>query len=264
MEEVDPEDETADQTPNDLIKTLHRVHCDNSRLQYYARSHERSEEISMMPLSPFIFEYFLFNSLYQVDWKTSVNENLLIFHPEEGLNESGRQKAFLAFLKRYATNNPGELYRAFEPLLHFERAEGGWTQVTPDARVSVTEGENFFKRIVKLQSALAQCRTPSEMPTNKEMFKILKECTLFIYKVRNNIFHGSKTLLEIYEKSQKRRLEVYDLFLKGITSLFFLASGKTEAACDFVPCPIFSSSLPASDLEEIMSQSRFSVRQQIA
>lgn len=72
--------------------------------------------------------------------------------------------------------------------------------------------------------------------------------------MRNNIFHGSKTLGEIFEPNQKRRIEVYDLFLKGITSLFFLASGKDTAACDFVPCPIYSSSLPTTNAGEVADQ----------
>ena len=76
------------------------------------------------------------------------------------------------------------------------------------------------------------------MPTTGRVFDLLRECTHFVYLVRNNFFHGSKTLGEIYEAKQKRRIEVYDLFLKGLTSLFFLAAGKDAAACDFVPCPL--------------------------
>lgn len=73
--------------------------------------------------------------------------------------------------------------------------------------------------------------------------------------MRNNIFHGSKTLGEVYERNQKRRIEVYDLFLKGLTSIFFLAKAKDAAACDFVPCPIFSSSLPIKNKGEVLDQS---------
>jgi hypothetical protein len=91
--------------------------------------------------------------------------------------------------------------------------------------------------------------------TSNKTFELLEKCTTFINMVRNNIFHGSKTLGDIYEPNQKRRIEVYDLFLKGLTSLFFLASGKEKAACDFVPCPIFSSSLPIKDSGEVLGQS---------
>ncbi|HBR18279.1 MAG TPA: hypothetical protein DD725_11885 [Deltaproteobacteria bacterium] len=72
--------------------------------------------------------------------------------------------------------------------------------------------------------------------------------------VRNNIFHGSKTLGEVYETNQKCRIEVYDLFLKGLTSLFFLSVGKTSVASDFVPCPISSQSLQILDGNERLDQ----------
>lgn len=164
-------------------------------------------------------------------------------------------KAFISFIKNHAVEKPADLYRAFEPLLHVEKADGDWTRVTPDSRISISQGEKFFRDIRQLQYLLEQCKTPSDFPTNKETFGILNECTYFIYLVRNNIFHGSKTLGEVYERNRKRRIEVYDLFLKGLTSIFFLAKAKDAAACDFVPCPIFSSSLPIKNKGEVLDQS---------
>ena len=58
------------------------------------------------------------------------------------------------------------------------------------------------------------------------------------YLVRNSIFHGSKPLGKTYDEDQKRRLEVYDLFLKCITSLFFLVAGRKPVASDCVQLPI--------------------------
>lgn len=254
MEEAEEVGEMPDRSAEELITVLHGVHCDNSKLQYYAER-PSGGRVSIMPLTPFVYEFFLFNSLYQVDWVASNEETGLVFHPENDFGESKKQKAFLSFIKHYAIKNPADLYRAFEPLLHIERTEGAWTYVTPDSRISILQGNKFFRDILQLQVRLEQCKTPSDIPTNKKIFEILKDCTYFIYLVRNNIFHGSKTLGEVYERNQKRRIEVYDLFLKGLTSLFFLASGKDTAACDFVPCPIFSSSLPTADSGEVLDQS---------
>jgi hypothetical protein len=242
------------QSAKELIDVLHSVHCDNSRLQYYAER-PGGGRVSIMPLTPFVFEFFLFNSLYQVDWSVSNGKNGLVFHPDDDFSEPKKQRAFVRFLMQHAVKRSADLYRAFDPLLHIERTDDAWTRVTPDARISVSAGEKFFGYIQEFQDLLEQCKTPSDMPTGGRVFEILKECTYFIYLVRNNIFHGSKTLGEVYEQNQKRRIEVYDLFLKGITSLFFLAMGKNSVACDFVPCPIFSSSLPTKDAAEIMDQS---------
>ncbi|VVP89366.1 hypothetical protein PS934_01469 [Pseudomonas fluorescens] len=254
MEEAEEVEEIPDRSAEKLVTVLHSVHCNNSELQYYAKL-PNGGEVSIMPLTPFVYEFFLFNSLYQVDWDASNNDDGLVFHPENDFGEVKKQKAFLSFIKSYANKNPADLYRAFEPLLHIGRAEGEWTRVTPDSRISILKGERFFRDVLKLQDLLEHCENPSDIPTNTRMFEILRECTYFIYLVRNNIFHGSKTLREGYERNQKRRIEVYDLFLKGLTSLFFLASGKDKAACDFVPCPIFSSSLPNVNNGKVFDQS---------
>ncbi|MEI6068622.1 MAG: hypothetical protein WCP96_14865 [Methylococcaceae bacterium] len=237
-----------DQSAEKLITVLHSVHCDNSKLQYYAEG-SSGKRVPMMPLTPFVYEFFLFNSLYQVDWNTSNEKNELIFHPKND-GEFTKQKALLSFIKTYAKNKPADLYRSFEPLLYIERTEGPWTQVTPDSTISDEDGKKFFRDILELQTILKQCKNPSDISTNKNTFDILRECTRFIYNVRNNIFHGSKTLDEAREPNQKRRIEVYELFLKGLTSLFFLASGRNTAACDFLPCPIFSFSLPTKNTNE--------------
>ena len=59
-----------------------------------------------------------------------------------------------------------------------------------------------------------------------------------MYLVRNNIFHGSKSIGEIYERDQRRRIEVYDIFLKCLVSLFFLAVDKTPVGADYVQLPV--------------------------
>lgn len=252
--EIEEEDETMpNRSAEELISVLHGVHCDNSKLQYYA---ERlgGGRVSIMPLTPFVYEFFLFNSLYQVDWVASNEKLCLVYHPED-FSEPKKQRSLINYLKQYASQKPADLYRAFEPLIHIGRAEGSWTRVTPDSRISISDGEKFFNDILQLQSMLEECKVSSEISTGKKTFDILKDCTYYIYLVRNNIFHGSKTLGEAYETNQKRRIEVYDLFLKGITSLFFLASGKSTSACDFVPCPIYSPSLPITSAGEVADQS---------
>jgi len=241
------------QSVEELISVLHRIHCDNSRLQYYAKDTNGSH-ISIMPLTPFIYEYFLYNSIYQVNWAQSGEVSGIVYHSEE-LNESQKQRSLLKHLKEYSKREPENLYRAFEQIATIGKCEGEWTRVTPDSRISIVEGQKFFHKVSQLQSILNECNEPSDMLTSKKVFELLEGCSYYIYLVRNNIFHGSKTLGDIYERNQKQRIEVYDLFLKGLTSLFFLANGKPTAACDFVPCPIYSLSLPTMMAGEVLDQS---------
>ena len=239
---------------DDMITMLHSVHMDNSRLQYYALR-PGGGQVSIMPVTPFVYEFFLFNSLYQVDWRKSIDQHRVIYHSEES-SETQDQRAFISFLKEYAKSNSSSVFRAFEPLLEIQNLDGEWTQVKPDSRISKAAGADFFSNIFQLQNILKSCGAPADMLTSKKVFDPIKECVHFVYLVRNNIFHGSKTLGETFEKNQKRRIEVYDLFLKCVTSLFFLATGKEEAACDIVPSTIYSLSLPISNADEVFDQAK--------
>ena len=233
------------QTIGNLIDTLYQVHCDNSRLQYFARDlrHKSLDTISIMPLTPFVYEFFLFNSLYQVDWFESFNTKELKYHPSKH-TESMKQIEFTKYLMHEVKKNPCYLYRAFEPLIYLPAFEGRWIQVTPDDRVSKARGLRFFDNIKRLKTLVESEATSSDMQSIHRAFGMLDEGVHFIYMVRNNIFHGSKTLGDIYDNYQKQRVTLYEIFLKCITSLFFLVNDKRQVASDFIPCPISSRSLP--------------------
>lgn len=243
---------------NNLINDLHHAHLDNSKQQYVARRSGR--DVSIMPVTSFVFEFFLFNSIYQVDWIKTKEDDKLIYHLRNisdsnqkcTLSEPQQQRIFFKFIKIHAKEKPGDLYRAFEPLIYLPKTTGTWTEVVPDARITKEQGKSFFQKIYQLQEILKSCESPSQMITTKKIFKLIESSCYYIYLVRNNIFHGSKTLGHIYEENQKRRIEVYDLFLKGLNSLFFLAVEKTSVASDFVPCPFSIQSLSNSQEKNII------------
>ena len=79
MEEAEEVEEMPDESAVELVTVLHGVHCDNSKLQYYAER-PSGGRVSIMPLTPFVYEFFLFNSLYQVDWVASNEKTGLVFH----------------------------------------------------------------------------------------------------------------------------------------------------------------------------------------
>jgi len=232
-----------------LIDILHHAHIDNAKQQYSAES-IGGHRTSIMPLTPFVYEFFIFNSLYQVDWVQSFELGYLAFHPDNYL-ETKQQNEFMKFIKQKSRQNPQHIHRAFLPLSFLAPVEGAWTKVTPDARITVEQGQSFFKKIRILQDIILETSIPKEMPITKKVYELIKDCSYYIYLVRNNIFHGSKTLGEVYEPNQRRRIEVYDLFLKGITSLFFLSVGKSPVAIDFVQLPIVGQVL-ASQCAEIL------------
>ncbi len=218
-----------------LVEVLHHVDCDNASLQYVGRRPHRT--VSQMPLTSFVYEFFIYNGIYQVDWENTREEGRLAYHPRS-MREEECQRALWSLLADFARREPASLYRAFEPLAACPAVEGSWTKITPDGRIGREEGERFFKVISGLQGLIEACDRPEELAVTDSLLESIDEARGFVYRVRNNIFHGSKTLGEIHEPGQRRRIEIYDMFLKGINSLFFLKWRRDPVASDLVQGPV--------------------------
>lgn len=120
-----------------------------------------------------------------------------------------------------AEKNPRPLYEAFAPLSTIS-LEGNWTAVNPDPHITHEKGEEFFKNLKILQS---QVQNIANLEVSKlgKVFAKIEICRLFVYQVRNNIFHGTKNLGEIWDDDQRKRIEIYHLFLNCLVSSFFLS-----------------------------------------
>jgi len=190
----------------------------------------------MLPTSPFIFEYFLFNSLYHIDWEASERELSHLTHGS-GVKEREKQKRLLDWIWGSASAQPTLIWRAFQPLL-VDALEGDWTEISPGSGLTAGRGRRFFADLGTLRSVYLTDERLADPANRDSIYRVLRECLDFVYGIRNNLFHGSKRIFDVYDDDQSRRIEVYDLFLKGVTSLFFLVVGKPNAACDFVPYSI--------------------------
>ncbi len=250
------------ENPARMIDTLHQIHLDNSKQLYLVKQRmERSRAI--MPATPFIFEFFLYNSIYQVDWEnTEVNGHKTEFPVD--LDENGRpmrwpegkqQKALEKYLRKKCQQDTALLHRAFAPIGQLPDLDAPWTRIRTEDPAKAEKGEQFFKRITELRNFV----NSSDLLPTRSVFELIGECRYFVYNVRNNIFHGSKSLADLYDDNQGRRIEVYHLFLQSLVSLFFLANGRKPVAADHVQSqvtiPMLSGEsriIPASGVLELV------------
>lgn len=207
----------------EFVNLLNHAHNDNQRLRYFAA--DASERLknpkTIMPVTPFVFEFFIYNSLYQIDWDATLKAGSLQHYNRE-LSESKQQCGMEKFLKPYIKRDPTCLKEAFAPIRTLS-LDGDWTAVVPDSRISTHDGEKFFSRMRKLQEAIFGAESLSaNLTINSALLDDINQCRYHLYLVRNNIFHGSKTLGETYEQNQRQRLEVYLALLRSITGLFFI------------------------------------------
>jgi hypothetical protein len=226
-----------------MINTLHQVHLDNSRQYYFARQWSRNgleRSRPIMPATPFVFEYFIYNSIYQIDWAESEKSGNRVEHPvsqdEEGntsrLTEGKQQSLLEKFLKERCSKEL--LVRAFEPLAHLRDLKGSWTRIRTESPDKLKQGNDFFRRIWELGEMQRQGTLE---PTGK-VFRKIGNCRRFVYGVRCNIFHGSKSMAAFEDAAQCRRIEVYELFLQCLVSLFFLAWKRSPVGADDVQVPV--------------------------
>jgi hypothetical protein len=235
---------------HDFVNALHRSHLDNGRMVYYRAkantASKRGEIEPVMPATPFIFEYFLFNSIYQHDWEESDQKNELLSLPRNKkkhiiLREGDQQEKLIEYLKELCIKKPELIERAFAPFKHLVDLTGAWTKIVPDHNLDEDSGVIFFFSAREMQDMLRSGISVDALPT---FFKHINVCREFVGKVRNNIFHGAKSLAQIWDEDQRRRIELYHLLIQSINSLFFLTRGMSEVASDEVCHPIEISSEP--------------------
>lgn len=202
-----------------FIMMLSAVHKDGRRLSHFARKMPSNREISTMPVTAFIYQFFIYNSLYSIDWKSSFELEKIVLH-QLRRTEGYKQEQFEEFLRSMAQRSPLLIQSAFSPLREIPLDEP-WIDVVPDPFISVEDGRDFFNRINQLYN-LIQGSEAEVKSSLGQIFSRIQSCRLFVYKVRNNIFHGTKSLGQIWDSDQQRRIEIYLQFLSSLVSCFFL------------------------------------------
>lgn len=283
IEEEFDEVQMVHQYVDSLIDELYATHIDNAQRHYYAiyTNDPTAKPYSIMPQTSFIYEFFIFNSLYQVDWMASLKEKYIIRYERVKKNSSNEEnillnqlyhinykitykngfsvsytidnnrnpdkntnfseeyciREFIEYLKINSKLYNEYIYRAFSKFCHIN-TKGSWISVIPDSQVngiSKEDGIKFFERIDEIKTILKNYNKNKEIPISiKRIFKLIRECNLFIYRVRCNIFHGRKPHYDYCDPNQIKRIEIYDAFLRCTISLFFLIHGKTKLASDYI------------------------------
>lgn len=203
---------------SNLISMLYAVHRDSSRLQHFARDSSDNSERSTMPVTAFVYEYFLYNNLYSIDWNESQGERSVIYHPLDK-SESSKQQSLEDYFRPIANENPHLVANSFKVLIPIP-FKGPWRQVNPDPYISIKDGDAFFKALEDLIEFIKLPEGDLKQKMGK-VFSRIQSGRLFVYKVRNNIFHGTKSLGEVWDPDQSMRINVYYHFLKGLNRMFF-------------------------------------------
>lgn len=213
------------------VRSLEAIFQSGNRLEHFAIIDEDNHKgrISTMPLTPFVYNYFIYNNLYSINWEKSLKNGHVVRYPakakrknkltkvqkEESKTEPQKQKKFEGFLMDLAKENPDALYDRFLPLADMP-LEGNWTKIDENDNVTLLQGDEFFKTdLPRLQELVKTHEQQLD-----QVFQQIEKCRGFVYAVRCDIFHGSSRLGEA-NSYLKQRVEVYHCFLKCLLSSFF-------------------------------------------
>jgi hypothetical protein len=205
------------------LKDLHRLHLVTKDFKHIIEYEPGSWK--MFEPSKFVYAYFAFNSFYNFDWEASVKNNHLTLFPrkiwikgtEEVSSDPTKFKAMIDFIFNQTTleerkefvhiiKRPNKRENPIPNQTIIECING----ITPDKKITEAKRENFKKEFIKLIET-------GDM--NQE--KIKDDIVKFIYLVRNNIFHGTKTTIEMTDNNQRKRLEIYSNILIAVNELLF-------------------------------------------
>lgn len=206
----------------ELLQSLHYAHNENLRT-FYRASTITTPDVSITPLTSFIFEYYIFNAIYQVDWLSSLEQGNIVQHQRSihgnGLSEPAQQIELLNYLKSKLNLSDPPARDVFQGLNFIYNRDGDWDRISDESERQ--SGEAFFDNIDYFRD-LVPDGSQSQID---ELFARFRQSALYVYKIRNNVFHGRKRLVDAIQPQMAKRIFAYFLFISTINSLFFLTIG---------------------------------------
>lgn len=187
--------------------------------------------------SKFVYAFFTFNSFYSINWEETKKQNKLI---KWGINrntdleeksKTDRQKIreMLKYIcKSYIKDNNEEIGKesiANELVVKFkkifsqdiEKNMRDLNNIVTDDTIDEVDKTRFIENFKNLYESKLR---------GKDFKNKLEELLHFISEVRNNIFHGTKTVTKMMGEGQQRRLKIYTGILLAINEMLFDVNEK--------------------------------------
>jgi len=235
----------------ETTRFLLELHKETSRLVHgYQISADDGTEWIPFEATHFVFSYFVFNSIYsQFDWKKSIKKNAYVAHSENAGERPQIQK-LLDLLSKHSTRKlfSEMVFMQLEGLhLALSKVNGSqllssplqlWdphslNAIGPDYDIEgnvhplgVTWPE--IESAVKAWQNLFLEDTSETQPSYKDDLIALH---MLIYKIRCNIFHGRKKLVDMSDPDQRDRLTIYTAIILATNELFLKNLDLRDVSC---------------------------------
>ena len=194
--------------------------------------------------SKFVYAFFAFNSFYSIDWEETKKQNQLIKWEllkkvKEITTSVGKAKTEsekISEMRKYLYNSyvkddkdiEGENLIANEFVIKLKKflktnktdinvIKEILFRIVTDDYINEGKKASFVENFEKLYERQLRGNKFSEA-----LYELLR----FVFMVRNNIFHGSKTVIDMLDRNQQDRFEIYTAILLAVNEMLFDANEK--------------------------------------
>ena len=207
----------------DAIHSLQVILNDTVSLEHGYIEHKKNKNNEDVELfrefqpTTFIYSFFVFNILYNYDWQKSFQEKKLITYESLKITKHERDK--IEKFTNFCLENPVfalEYTKRFQTILNYEfsidEIEKAIYTITPDSRITEESKDAFINSIERIM----------EEGEHKTFKEDVCDCLKFIYDIRCNVLHGTKTLKEIIDNEVEcTKLKIYSWFIIASCQMLF-------------------------------------------
>ncbi|HBH49003.1 MAG TPA: hypothetical protein DDX98_10200 [Bacteroidales bacterium] len=200
----------------DTIKSIDISHLFAKNLKHGVSHHDSNWEL--FEPARFIYSFFAFNMLYEIDWKESLKRRK-VWHSRS--KKYGHASNKMVLLLKFIYSKRGE--KSFKE--YYSKYDGSLRlldnsyQIVPDYNINRPDLNDF---LVKEDSYVNNYRRSlKNLKDDKFSIQDHYKLLIFCYQIRNNVFHGLKKASEMIKSGQRERLVDYSNILIATKEMFF-------------------------------------------
>ena len=205
-------------------KYLRKLHEDVALLEHALFEEDNEKKLhENKPYEPtfFLYVFFSFNILYDIDWAKSIEEGELV---DATVSDEDRIRDLVNFCFPVEDSFPDLFFSSFYDIVTL-RANG-------EVKRILRAMDSIIVDNIKINAGHAtNCKSDFRNLLTRKGFtcRNAKDLAKFIYKVRCNLVHGTKTFDDLKNPKQRERILYYSFFLIALQHMLFM---RLENRCN--------------------------------
>ena len=224
MEELIEEADARIERVYHASKYLRELHEDVAVLEHALFEEDNEKKLhENKPYEPtfFLYVFFSFNMLYDIDWTKSVEEGEIV---DATVSDEDKIRDLVNFCFPEDDSFPDLFFPSFYDIVTL-RAKGEVSRILRAMDSIIVDN----KKITANHATNCKSDFRNLLTRNGFTCRNAKDLAKFIYKVRCNLVHGTKTFDDLKNPKQRERILYYSFFLIALQHMLFM---RLESLCN--------------------------------